>query len=60
MSRVGEAILVGLAEALAYAKGEKTGVRETVVLVEDAEQIDARQPRRRLARRTRSKGRGES
>jgi hypothetical protein len=58
MTSAGDMILAGLAEALAHAKGEKTGARETVVLVETTEQVDAAGPRGRLPRRAQSKRRG--
>ena len=48
MSKAGEAILEGLAEALAHARGERTDIRETVVMVEIPRQIDVRALRKRL------------
>jgi len=48
MSKAGEMILEGLAEALAYVNGDKTGVRETVVMVDVPQQIDVRAIRKKL------------
>jgi DNA-binding transcriptional regulator YiaG len=48
MSKAGEMILEGLAEALAYVNGDKTGVRETVVMVDVPQRIDVRAIRKKL------------
>jgi putative transcriptional regulator len=48
MTTAGKMILEGLAEALAHARGEKTDVRETVVMVTVPKQIDVRAIRKKL------------
>jgi putative transcriptional regulator len=48
MSKAGDMILEGLAEALAHARGEATGARETTIMVEIPKRIDVRALRERL------------
>ncbi len=48
MSKAGDMILEGLAEALAHARGEATGARETIVMVEIPQRVDVRALRERL------------
>ncbi len=48
MNDAGEAILAGLEEALAHARGEPTGARETVVIVDIPEHVDVRALRLKL------------
>jgi putative transcriptional regulator len=48
LSKVGDMILEGLAEALAHANGEATVARETVIMVEIPKRIDVRALRERL------------
>jgi putative transcriptional regulator len=48
MSELGDLLLQGLDEAIAHIQGEKTGARETVVMVDVPKRIDVRAIRKKL------------